>query len=854
MVINFKCKVLFILSFAFISFPGYSYGAEKTVVKGLIIDNIDQEGIPFANVMLKNSVSYIGTSSDMTGCFVLETYESFDTLIVSCVGYETVRRNVQVGQENSFTITLNEQTLVLNQVEVRPQKERYTKKDNPAVELIEKAIAQKSQNRLENLAYYQYKQYEKIEIALTNLGDSVESSRLLRKYNFIANNIDTAELTGKRILPFYQTEILAEKYYRKNPESSKTFIDGYKDIEITKFLSSESVDVIMREIFGEVDIYDNNIFFLQNQFMSPLSPLSVNFYKFYISDTLAIDDVNCIKVAFIPRNTADFGFMGYLYLTADNQQYAVKRTELQLTKNAPVNFVKDLLIRQDYELIEGIWAMISSVTMADFALAGDNLLPLYGQKEITYSDFVFNMPQNDKFYQGSAKIVRRDGYDERSDEYWAENRIIRNDSQRSTYEFFDQLENIRLYRVTRDFITTIVGGYYEAGIIDIGPVENMLSWNSIEGTRFRVGGKTNGNLSRHFFAEGFAAYGTRDGKFKYNITGHYSFNKKKNHPWEFPMNLLSVSYENNTDIPGQTFLYGTGDRLLISIGRGETERMTSERRFRINYKKETINYFSYNVNFQHLEQYPLGQLTFATPAGDRFDPYTTTSFEVGLRYAPNEKFLQSQQNRYPINMVAPVFELGYQLGIRGFLGGDYTFHKLTASFQKRWYISSFGYLDTYVNAGKVFNKVPYPSLFIHHVNQSLAYQDEVFNSMRYFEFVSDQYITAQASYCFNGLLFNRIPLIKKLNWRESVTFKALFGNLSDTNKPGVDNSDLMIFPHDYEGNPTTFSLNKGPFMEGNIGIGNIFKVLRVDLVKRFNYLDHPNVQEWSVRIRMRLVF
>lgn len=832
-----------------------AYSQGKTVVKGVVIDDFQGESIPYAHVLLRHSDNFIGTISDMSGRFSLETTEVLDTLVVSCLGFETARLPVRMGEEQNFTVTLKNQAAVLEQAVITTKRERYSKKNNPAVDLIEQAIAQKSQNRLENLAYYQYKQYDNIEIALSNLSDSAEHKKLMRKYNFMAENIDTAELTGKRILPFYQTETVSETYYRKNPKSVKTFIDGYKYVEITKFLNSESMDMILRDIFGEINIYEDNIFFMQNQFMSPLSPGAPNFYKFFIEDTVAIDGTECVKMAFVPRNVGDFGFMGHLYLTADNQQYAVRRADLQLTKNSPVNFIKEIMIKQDYELIEGIWTMTHSVTMADFALAGENLLPLYGKKEIHYHDFIFNNPQGDKFYQGSALIVRKEGYDEQDDEYWEANRVRTEEPKRDTYDFIAQLENIRLYRVIRDGVTAIVGGYYEAGPIDIGPLGTIVSYNSIEGARFRLGGKTNGRMSRHLFLEGFVAYGVKDETFKYNGTAHYSFNRKKNHPWEFPINMLSVSHEYNTDIPGQEYLYGTFDRLLISIGRGNTDRMTLNRRSKLNYKMETINNFSFETNFTHLEEYALGELDYTTYDGRNFDPYTTASFGLKLRYAPNEKFIQSQKNRYPINMIAPVFELGYQIGIKDFFGGDYTFHQITARFQKRWYISSYGYLDTYVDAGKIINQVPYPSLFVHHANQSWAFQDEAYNSMRYFEFVSDQFVDLQASYCLNGLLFNRIPLIKKLNWRGSISFKALFGSVSSKNMPDPENNPgLMMFPHDAEGNPITFTLNKKPFMEGNIGIDNIFKVLRIDLVKRFNYLDHPNIREWSIRFRLRLVF
>ena len=835
-------------------FSGYANAQGKTTVKGKVVDASTGEVLPYANVVLRNGATVNGTMTNEKGQFQIETTEAVDSLIVSYLGYATFRQVIQRDKSQSVTVKLKEYAIEIEQVVINDKKEKYSKKNNPAVDVIRNAIKNKSDNRMESLPHYQFKQHEKVELSITNLSDSVKNSGLFKSVDFIFDNVDSSSLTGKKYLPFYFSETIAEKYFRKNPKASKTYIDAQKNVEITKFLEPSAMESIMNEFFGDINIYENNIMLLSNQFMSPLAPLAPDFYKFFITDTVNIGQTECYKISFAPRNTADFGFMGDVFITMDST-YALKRAELQLTRNSQVNYVNELWVEKEYDLIDGVWCLTKDIAFVDFSIAG-NTFPFYGRKEITYDNFLFNTVQPAELYQGAAKVVRNKGYDKRDDIYWDTNRIAAlTEKESGTYDLFKHLNDVWMFRFAVNFTSAIVGGYVEAGSFDIGPLENMLSFNSIEGARLRFGGKTNGKVSSHFFAESYVAYGLKDEKFKYNLTGHYSFNEKKNHPWEFPINLLSITYEYDTKIPGQGFLYGTGDRLTLSIGRGETEKMTLERRLEINYKKETVNNFSYNLRFKHLEQEPLGVLDFKTYNGNAYNPYITTSFGVDLRFAPNEKYIQSQQNRYPMNPTYPVYELKYELGVNDLWGGDYTFHKIKAGFQKRWFISSFGFLDLYLNAGKIFNQVPYPSLFIHHANQDLAFQDEAYNTMRFFEFVSDQYFDAQFAYSFNGFLFNRIPLIEKLKLREYVTLKALFGHVSSENMPSADNhSELMIFPHDKNGNPTTYSLNESPFMEASVGVDNIFTFLRVDLVKRLNYLDHPNIKEWSVRFRLRFTF
>jgi hypothetical protein len=825
-----------------------------TVVTGTVVDASNGEPVPFANVSFIDTPVPLGTSTDEKGRFRLETNHPSEVIRISFIGYRAIDKKITKGITQTVHIRLEPSVITLEKVVVREKRGRYNKKNNPAVTMMEKAIAMKSKNRIENFDYYQYLKHEKMMLALANISDSMERNRGLKRVDFLFDNADTSKLTGKRYLPFYFGETLSRHYFRKHPKAARTYVDAKRNVEMSKFLDTESMDAMVYQIFGEVNVYDNEIFMLNNKFMSPLSPLALNFYRFYITDTVEVSGTQCYELYFTPANPLDFGFKGNLYLTADST-YAVKRAELRLTPNTQVNFVTDVLVEQEFVPRHNAWILDTDVTTVEFSLIGRTYLSFHGQRVNVYKNMEFNIPQPDSIHNGLSKIVRLKEYDQRDERYWHRNRLspltVKEDG---IYQSYKRLDSIGVYKFARDFTLAMVGGYVEVGPVDLGPVENLISFNSIENVRLRVGGKTNGRFHRHLFFEGFLAYGTRDEAFKFNTTAMYSFNRKKDHPWEFPMNLLTVSYEYNTKIPGQGHLYGSGDRLFLSIGRGTTEKMTFDRKLEVNYDREISNsHFRYTLNFTHLEQEPLGELLFSTVSGKEYNPYITTSFGINLRLAPNERYVQSQRNRYPLNPESPVYSLKYMIGIGDFWNSEHTFHKLQANFMKRWYFSSYGYLDVSMGGGIIFNPVPYPSLFVIQANQDLAFQEEAFNMMRFFEFVADKYVDLKLSYCFNGFLLNRIPLIKKLKWREVLTFKAIYGGVGQKNQPDATN-DLMLFPHDADGNLTTFALGTQPFMEASVGIENIFSFLRVDLVKRINYLDHPKAREWAVRVQFRFSF
>lgn len=855
MITNIKNKNLKILYLIFFILIGNSSFAQQTVVDGKITDLNTNEALVLGSVYIIIHGKTIGTRTDDNGYYKLSYKSSsnkgYDTIYYNYIGYESIKKIIKRNSIQTINIQLKQKSTSLKAIEISAKKEKYKRKNNPAIELIENVQKNKDKNNLTNNDYYQFRKHEKTEISLSNINDSIRYKKPFNKIDFVFDNVQTSELNNKKYLPLYFMEVLSETYYRKNPENKRTIINAQKDVEISKFLDDQSMEFIMKDIFGEINIYNNKIPLLSNEFISPLAPFATRFYQFFITDTSFINGDSCIRVYFNPANQQDIGFTGNLWITKDSR-YAVRKVEMYLPKKNGLNFVEELLLKQDYDYIDNKLCLTKDNLIIDCNIYGAQI---HGRRTNSYKDFEFNNPQPNDFYNNYDLTQHLPNYNKQTLSFWDENRISPlTQSEKMTYNNISRLNNFTFYKAAINTLMAFTSGYVEINKIDYGPVENTLSWNSIEGVRFRLGGKTNMNFNKHLFFEGFLAYGTKDEKFKYQTKAMYSFADKKYNQWEFPLNLLTFTYEYNTNIPGQELLMGTPDRLFLSFNRGDIDKMTFNRTYSLEYEYETLSQFGINLKIQHLRQEPLANLNFTSfDALQEYNPLVSTTFQAVFRYARNEKFLQLQRYRLAMNNVSPVYTLSYIYG-SSLLGGDFTFHKIKAEFQKRWYILSFGFADLELSAGKIFGQVPYPLLFVHHANQNWAYQDEAFNLMNYFEFVSEHYAQIIFNYNFNGFIFNRIPLIKKLKWRECFAIKGLWGEVSNNNTPSLENPNLIPFPKSPDGTTTTFSLNNGPYIEGNIGIDNIFNVLRIDYVRRFTYLNNPNISNWGIRFRFRFTF
>jgi hypothetical protein len=406
-----------------------------------------------------------------------------------------------------------------------------------------------------------------------------------------------------------------------------------------------------------------------------------------------------------------------------------------------------------------------------------------------------------------------------------------------------------------DIATLVLAGYKNFGDFEVGPVNAFYSFNPVEGFRLRTGGRTTPHFSKRIYLENYVAYGFKDKKTKYFLSTAYSLNKKS--IYTFPMNYIKVSYQYDTKIPGQELQFVAEDNFLLSFKRGDNDKFLYNNIFKAEYVREFGKNISYTFGFKNWKQSPAGAITFDKKVDNEtvsVKDITTTELSAEIRWAPHEQFYQGKVYRIPIFNQYPIFKLRYIAGIKGLFNSEYNYHNLNLSVFKRMYFSQFGYADVSAEGGYIFGKLPYPLLTIHRANQTYAYQLNSFNLMNALEFISDHYASVNMDYYFNGFIFNKMPLIKKLKLREVASAKILYGGVRDENNPATTQS-VLTFPKDgTTGSSTTFALNSKPYVEVSVGVANIFKLVRVDLVKRLTYLENPDISKWGIRARVKFDF
>jgi hypothetical protein len=828
---------------------------QNTVVRGTITDAQTNQPLSFVSIAFTGSS--VGTSTDVSGKYTLRTSKPFAQIKVTFLGYKTVTRTVIPGQDVVINIKLATEDKTLNEVTVNSAKRlRYRNKDNPAVELIRKVIAHKAQNRIQSYNYAEYQQYEKLQFSFSNLSATIGDKKIFRQYKFLFDNRDSTLVPGKSLLPVYMDEKLTQNYYRKNPEAKKTVVLGEKKVNFGSFVDEDGINLYLNRMYSDVDIYSNNIFLMTNQFLSPIADEAPTFYKFFITDTITDENNHkLIELSFTPRNTTDMLFEGEIYITLDTN-YAVQKAKLSINKNINLNWVRDMYVNQDFERnTDGRYQLVKSDMMADFGITKKGKAGLFGQRSVSFRNYIINKPRPDTTYQGLSGIIS-DEAKNRSDQFWVNSRgrDTLTTAESKVYKNIDSLKNMPSFKRTMDIATLLFAGYKSFGPFEVGPANAFYSFNPVEGFRLRFGGRTTPELSKRYYFETYAAYGFKDERWKYFLSGTYSINDKS--IYKFPQDYIRASVQRDTKIPGADLQFVQEDNFLLSFKRGVNDQYLYNDTYKLDYVHEYESHFSYTFGFKNWIQSPAGSLYFDNIINglpNSIPSITTTELSVGLRYAPHEQLLQGKIYRVTIPSKYPIISLNYTEGIKGFFNGQYNYQNLHARVDKRFYLSQLGYSDVTVEGGYSFGQIPFPLLTIHHANQTYAYQEDSYNLMNFLEFVSDHYASVNIDHCFNGFIFNKVPLLKRLKLREFVTFKALYGGVRDENNPALHPS-LIQFPVDAAGTPLTYTLNRGPYTEGSIGIGNIFKFFRVDLVDRFNYLDQPNVTRLGIRTRAVLDF
>ena len=839
-----------------------SHAQSFTSASGIVKDSITGEPLPFVSVYFDGST--IGAMTDDNGTFTLQNNQGYTKLAAASLGYDTKFIDLKPGKKNdNLEVLLKPTAFEISEVVVKPKREKYTRKDNPAVELIKKVIAHKNYNRIEAKPEYQTEVYEKLSLSLDNFNPNLDKNKFLKKFKFIKNYLDTSEFNGKPILTVSVRENLSDFYYRKSPKAEKTIVRAKRMQGIDKTLDDGGgITSNLEEIFKSINIFDNNIPILLNRFVSPLSStLATTYYHYYIMDTLDVGGDKCVDLAFVPANSESYGFTGRLYITLDGN-YAVKKVLLNTPANINLNWVDKLRIEQEFkQMPDSTWVLDQENTFVNFYVV-KGTQQLYAHQLRNYDNYNFNVQNADSVFGLLGALHVLPEATAQPDTFWTHNRPIPlKEKEDALKDLLGQLRKVPAFNAIIKTAEILITGYIPTANdkkvtkFDFGPMNTTFSANHLEGFRMRVGGMTTANLNPYWFASGYLAYGTNDRKIKYNLKLTHSFTKKEYHEGENPVNNLSFIQEYDVYTPGQDFLFTSKDNIFVAWKVGEpVTKMQYIRKSVLQYEKEWLNGLTWKSWIMNQNNEAAGTLQYIKrdESGNLYHIKDFTTSEIGtqLRFAPGERAYNGRSGKesvFNLSKDAPVFKLSHQLGIKGVLGGDYNYNHTEISAEKRIWLSSFGHIDAQVKAGKVWDKVPFPLLILPNTNQSVTIQPEAFHMMNALEFVTDQYVSFNATYYLKGWILNRIPGIKWLRLREVLSFNMIYGGLTDKNNPTLT-PGLFLLPDG------TQPLGSTPYMECSVGLENIFKILRIDYYRRLTYLDHPDIKKGGIRIALRFTF
>ena len=856
-------KTKYIKSFLLFLLLGCCISVSAQDIQGVVTDSLTNEPIPYLSVFYEGKG--VGSITDNDGNYKVETRKGWNKLTFSAVGYVTKVVNIIPGVTKNLNVRMRPDDIMLDEVVVKPKREKYSRKNNPAVELMKKVIAHKKNNKLSENDYYQYNKYQKITMSLNDVTPEMLEKGMYKKMPFLKDQIELCEETNKFILPISVDETASQKIYRKHPKSEKTIIKGMSSTGVNElFATGDMLSTVLKDVFTDVNIYDNDIRLLQYPFISPISSSdAISFYKFYIMDTTFVDKDKCFHLTFVPNNSQDFGFTGHLYVLADSS-YTVKKCTMNLPKKSGVNFVDNMDIIQEFEqLPNGEWVLKTDDMIVEMTLM--KIMQGFQIRRTTrYSDYAFDELPQQLFKRKGAEIKEADAM-MRGDDFWNQYRPVPLTQTESSMDMLvKRLEQMPGFKYVIFVLKAFIENFVETGTkehpskVDIGPVNTMISNNYIDGLRLRMSAQTTANLNPHLFFKGYYAYGFKDHRSKYMGEVEYSFNKKEYLPREFPKNSITFSYQYDVMSPTDKFLKTDKDNVFVSFKTSTVDQMSYVRNIALKYENETQFGLKTTVEVKHSTDEPTGGLAYITNDDQKtlVPEIQTMEASLAFRYAPGETFVNTKQRRIPVSFDAPVFTLSHTAGFKGVLGGEYNYNLTEIGLYKRFWFSSWGKIDMFVKGGAQWNKVPFPLLIMPAANLSYILQRETFNLINNMEFLNDRYASLDVSWDLNGKIFNRIPLLKKLKWREAIGFKMLYGHLTDKNNPmkHPGDSELFLFPT-RDGRPTSFVMDpKTPYMECSVGIHNIFKILHIDYVRRLNYLDHPDANKWGVRFMVMMTF
>lgn len=829
----FTMKAKFVIIFLFLS----AIVVGQTKVGGRVVDEFG-DPVAFANVIFKNSKE--GVITDENGNFYFESKENYSTLIVSYVGFEKKEIALKPGLNTGLKIQLKSGT-ELKEVVIYTGK--TSKKNNPAIDILRKIWERRRKNGLKMFKQYQYDKYEKVEFDLNTIDSAFMNNKVFKGMEFIFNQIDTSSISGKTYLPIFINEVLSEVY---GDNEDKKFKEITKASKNSGFGSGDGVNTFIKDLYAEFDIYDNYLKFFDKDFVSPLSRTGINVYNYVLNDSMFIDNKWCYNIVYYPRRKNELTFKGDFWV--NDTTFAIKKINLEASKSANINWVKEIYIEQEYEVLnDSVFLLTRDYMMSDFSFSKkEESKGVYGKRTTLAKNHKFNIKKDSKFYKKEVNFYDNAVFN-KPDEFWEANRFESlNKNEAGIYKMLDTLKEVPRFKRIYNLASILGSGYIEFPKLklDYGPIFSTFGYNDVEGQRIRVGGRTYFGPNDKWRIQGYTAYGFRDNQFKYGISGRWMVN---------PNNRLILSIGNRRDVEQMGVSLTTSNDVLgrsfassALFASGVNNRLTSVNLTTLGLEIEPFKNFTFQTNFTYRtlksasNEFSLDYYTDLTQTEVK-SQVKQSEINLVAEFTPRRKTVGYGVDRLDVDFnYARVF-LSYSNGIKGVLDSDFNYQKLQFYYRQPILIGGFGRLFTTFETGKIFGEVPLGLMGVIPGNQSWFVIENTYNLLNYYDFVADEYASLHLEHHFNGRLFSRIPYLRKLNLREIVGIKGVYGKVSENNKTLNASGLNYVAPEEL-------------YWEYHAGVGNIFKVLRIDFAWRGSYLDMPDARKFAVRASFGFYF
>ena len=816
--------------------------AQSIKISGKVTDSKTGSAVPFANVVVKGTT--VGTTTDFDGFYSFTVDRAYDSLEVRYIGYISKTKLLDNASASGGVLVVNFQ---LEEDVVNLSEVIIYAGENPAFEIIRNVVRNKKANDKRQLEAYEYESYTKIEVDVDNLSEKFRKRKVIQKITQVLDSIEQiAGEDGKPILPIFISEAISRYYYKRTPSLRhenvlKTKVTGVGITDGT--LTSQVIGSTLQEY----NFYQNWLNIVTKEFVSPIADGWRIYYDYDLVDSLYVGDDFCYRLEFFPRREQDLAFRGTMWITKEG--YALKRIDASVGKEANLNFIEKIKIQQDLVQTEaGPWIPEKSRVVVDVSQVTQKTAGFLAKFYISAKDIVVNQPYDNQFYENPVTMEE----DVRSypDDYWD---TYRHDTLSPTeinvYKMIDTLKNVPIVKTATDLVKLGATGFYKVGKVEFGHYATLFGNNNIEGLRFGMGARTSIDFSKKVVLGGYVGYGLDDQSWKYQAYADFILNRN---PW------TTLHIERQQEVE-QIWLLNENigpSSLFYTFSRfGNLTQPFRIQKNIIRFKKQIATGIQQTVEFKNESFDPLSDLQYLPTPDDPLQQ-TSQSFDISeisieTRYAKDELFVINDNNRLSLGTTRyPAINLKYTYGFRGFLGSDFSYHKLNLRMSKSQKMGLAGISNFNINGGYIFSELPFPLLINHLGNETPFYVGFTYQLMDFFEFSSDRFAELRYRHQFEGFLLNRIPLFKKLKWRATGTANILFGGMSERNRnfvPPVTNEDGTTSL------PFNTLENGKPYVELGYGVENILKVLRVDFFHRLTYTDRPGVNNFGVKFSLQLI-